>query len=629
MKNNNDLEFIKNKIENENIQPPEKLDANAVKGIIYPQTPKRISFTKTKPFISAVAAVFVLVIAVASAIITENIYSVRTDNPSASDDALPSFQSYNQLYKTVSKAQKKNHGFLFYNEVEEKAVGSAADGEVTGAASSSHSETNVQVDGVDEGDIIKNDGRYIYYCAAGTNEIKIYKPDGDKAEEISSISEYKAKRYEHYAYEQLAQNTIISDFYICGDRLVLNANSYSTEDYEEFTLTEIYDLSDIENPEKLNEFVQSGYYTTSRLIGTQLYIVSQHSTLYKNSKTPEDYAPKCGVSGEAEPLPIEDIKYIEDSENSTFVVVSGIDVQKSEKTASTKAVYGTSDDIYCNENNMYLTSYVDYEDMETEIVKVTLKRDEIRFANVALFEGSVNNQFSMDEFNGNLRVAVTCFDYSDGDNDTNRIYIFNDELDEIGRVSDFAKGESIKSVRFVKNTAYVITYKQIDPLFVIDLSDAKNPEILGEVEITGFSSQLIPVDENTVLGIGYSTKPSEASDLEATDGLKLALFDVSNAAEPKVLDFAEIDGVYSSAQTDHKAIAIDRENSRYAVDFYSSSNDTDSSGVISFEVTPTAISNVKIRSQSGDDSSFMNRCTFFGDYIYSFDYYGEVTAIKY
>ena len=96
-----------------------------------------------------------------------------------------------------------------------------------------------------------------------------------------------------------------------------------------------------------------------------------------------------------------------------------------------------------------------------------------------------------------------------------------------------------------------------------------------------------------------------------------------------MLDFAEIDGVYSSAQTDHKAIAIDRENSRYAVDFYSSNYETDSFGVISFEVASNAISNVKIHSQSGDDSSFMNRCTFFGDYIYSFDYYGEVTAIKY
>lgn len=655
MKNNKDLELLKNKIEQENIQPPKELDANGVKNIIYPEQPKRIKL-KSKRVVkqtAIIAACIIAFVAVGVFAVPKLYDGINVENGSDTviAEALPNFSSYGEIKKLVKQVSRNEYeksggllkGFGFGDEFADEEITMESNTISDGATqdSASYSETNVQVEGIDEADIIKNDGKYIYYVSAyAVNDIKIYKPEGDNARLVSTISDF--------AYDEDYGTESICDIFVNSGKLVVNTNSMS--DGESYTNSYIYDLADISSPKVLASFSQSGYYLSSRMIGEQLYVVSnKYYGYYFDGLKDEDYAPKCGENGELETMPIESLRYVNgcDSSDSGFLVISSIDIGSCERTTQTQAIFGMSADIYCNENNMYAASLIDYANEVSEIFKISLSREKISFDSYAKVEGSVNNQFSMDEYNGYFRIAVTKYDYSDitGEaNHKNLLYIFDEDMNEVGRIDGFAKGESIKSVRFMEDIAYVITYEDIDPLFVIDLSNPSAPEILGEVEITGFSSQLIPVDENTVLGIGYSTVPSGFEDMERTDGIKLVLFDVTDKSNPLVLDSVVFDNASSYAQNTHKAVAIDRKNERYAIDYtvledyYNYDEEFDEYtysplrhiGAITFEIeNGKIIVTNKFEDKSVNSYTFASRCTFLNDYVYLLDDNGDIYSFKY
>lgn len=635
---NNDFDFIKNKIDSENITAPDSLSPNEVKGMIYGNKPRVIKFYEKRSFKTAVTAAACLAV-FALALFGVTRFDDRVVKPESFSSVIPTFKSYSQLEKKI----KKNDGSSFlngYGDFFKSADGYTAaeesvpeGGAVTGGLGSGEtfSETNLQVEGVDEADIIKNDGRYIYYLDVN-GIIRIYKPDGESAELVSSIEDYKYDYYgeEDFNYEEYYENystrVSIRDMFVRGDRLVLIGDGYDDSAQENTAQVFIYDISDITAPNLINSFSQSGYSLTSRVIGNELYLVSNYYTYVNRLKKPEQYAPKCGTAGELESLPAQDIGYIENSSENSFIVVSGIDVKSGESTADTKAVFGASAQIYCNENNLYAVSYNSFENENCDLIKLSLSPESIAVTAHTSFEGSVNDQFSMDEYNGVFRLAVTKYDYENSDNNINTIYTYNERLESLGSVDGFAEGEDIKAVRFMGDTAYVITFEQVDPLFVIDLSDPENPEILGEVEITGFSSQLTPVGDGRLLGIGFATEDN--GEFVTTEGLKLVLFDVSDSAEPKVLDFIEFPDLTSEAQYNHKALAIDRKNGRYAVPFtaereyyYDSEYDywdyESANGALTFE-----IKNDKIEITNHKTGEYKNyyynqtRCTFLGDYYY-------------
>jgi uncharacterized secreted protein with C-terminal beta-propeller domain len=158
----------------------------------------------------------------------------------------------------------------------------------------------------------------------------------------------------------------------------------------------------------------------------------------------------------------------------------------------------------------------------------------------------------MDEYKGNFRIATTTGGWIS--KELNHLYVLNENLETIGKLEDLAEDEIIYSVRFLGDRAYMVTFKQIDPLFVIDVSNAKNPKVLGYLKITGYSSYLHPYDENTIIGIGM-----EADERGRTTGMKISVFDVSDVSNPIEKSKYEFEkGSYSSALYEHKAFLFDK-----------------------------------------------------------------------
>ena len=419
--------------------------------------------------------------------------------------------------------------------------------------------------------------------------------------------------------------------------------NYSDDDYiTTVTSTEIYDVSNPEAPELVNKLSQSGYYSSSRMLGDMLYIVSQEYLDETN------IIPYTEQNGSKEALPCSDICYTGEPSDASYVIISAINTQNGGKYSDTAAVFGGSSNIYCNEKNMYITSFerdASYGSLfgrggaesigmastgTTHIIKLSLNGSEIRVTASGSVDGYTNNQFSMDEYEGNLRIAVTSSDITNSETD-NSLYVLDENLNEIGKITDLAKGESIKAVRFSENIAYVITYEQTDPLFVIDLSNPASPTLLGSVEITGFSSMLIPLENGRILGVGYATSQSETG--EALNGIKLVLFDVSDPTAPSVLSTKVFEDADSDAQYTHKALVVNSEKGYYAIPFnrYNESLSRNDSGAMTFTVEndKIVVTNIFINPVDTDDYSYTARCTFAGDYVYSLTSSPEIFAHEY
>jgi uncharacterized secreted protein with C-terminal beta-propeller domain len=197
---------------------------------------------------------------------------------------------------------------------------------------------------------------------------------------------------------------------------------------------------------------------------------------------------------------------------------------------------------------------------KTGIVKIDLSSFELSASGEV--PGFPLNQFSLDEYNGNLRIAVTSGQnrfwwgfgsFSSGSGSTaNDVYILNSDLEKIGSALDLSKGwndERIYSVRFLGDKGYVVTYKETDPLTVLDLSNPLSPEIAGQLEIPGYSAYLHPLAANKILGIGKE-------DFK----VKLSLFDVSDASSPKEIAKYSLDEYWSEAVENHHAFLQDEKN---------------------------------------------------------------------
>jgi uncharacterized secreted protein with C-terminal beta-propeller domain len=225
-------------------------------------------------------------------------------------------------------------------------------------------------------------------------------------------------------------------------------------------------------------------------------------------------------------------------------------------------------------------------------------------------KGHLLNQFSMDESDGYLRVATT-----DGDwvNETNSVYVLNNTLNVVGSIENIAPNERIYSARFVQDTLYLVTFRQVDPLFVIDLSDPTNPLIIGEVKVTGFSTYLHPIDADHILGIGI-----EGSNV------KLSIFDVSDPTAPQEEFRYTLENYsYSVANWDHKAVLFDAAKEMLVIPCSQSSwtNDTYvyTSGAYVFKVSLTDGITLRGVIEHGD-YQWVERALYIGEYLYTISY---------
>jgi inhibitor of cysteine peptidase len=548
----------------------------------------------------------------------------------------------------------------FDGGIDESLLSSYAEPVVAGSSGDiEFSETNNQVKGVDEADIVKTDGDYIYY----TNNNLIYIVKANPADELESISEI-----------DLGDNSYPSELFVNGDKLIVIANEYTdrfARDSDEkqddekdldvvsskiassyvssilpypyysknYAVAKIYDISDKEDIELEEDIAIEGNYFDSRMIGDNVYLII-NKYMYNDIFPPVIYY----MDGVRE-IPVSSISYFDVPDNSyELSIILSIDLEDNDFDEKT-ILKGTSQNIFVSKDNIYLVNqnYVPYyyeekmmieafidsnnvpEDVVYDLKKImdydlreSTKISEMEFVLQKYFEsltieeqeelqselepiledvrqkiqkerektiinkfsidgldvefvaqgnvlGNVLNQFSMDEFDGYFRIATTTGNSWDEKNpQENHLYVLNDDLDIVGKLDDLAPNERIYSARFMGDKAYLVTFKNIDPLFVIDLSNPKNPEVLGELKIPGYSDYLHPYDETHLIGIGKDTESFkvEWGDGERVipSGVKLALFDVSDLSNPKVIDSVVIGdrGTQSDALYDHKAFLFDK-----------------------------------------------------------------------
>lgn len=614
-----DLDFIKKKFDNDGVTPPVNLDSDNIKNAIEESHNKRIKFTNSKAFktaVSLVACIAIVAVSLNLAFTQSNQKPPVTNNSVQSENAVfNTFSSAKEIKEYFKSIEKNNKSYNFFKDTI-KGAETAED-----TASLSYSKTNVQVENVDEADIIKNDGKYIYTASSNSeNKISIYKPDGKKVKLMSQIEYNNVDDDENEAF--------ISDIYIYNNSLIAQSYSYDENSWE-YTNIDIYSLADIKKPKKIYSFSQQGSYVSSRITNGKLLVISNRYISSDLCKSDEDYLPKTKINSTEKSLSPKDICIVNDSNSESFLIVSEIDLLSKENTAVSKAIAGAGTNIYCNENNLYIANSI-WDDQNqarrlkdisptlkfnTEIYKIDITSG-LKFTAKATVSGAVNNQFSMDEYAGNFRIATTATDKKS--NDINKLYVFDSDLKKLGEVEGFAKGESIQAVRFSGNTAYVITYENTDPLFVIDLSNSQKPEIKGSVKISGFSTNLIPISSNQLLGIGYADDNASPY----TDGIKFALFDVSNPEKPTVLDSKVIHNATSEAQDNHKAILVNGKSS-FVIPYEDVNSENGytfnlKAGAITFEVKDNRI-NISKKYATKILSGDIVRSTVFDNAVYTFN----------
>ncbi len=211
-------------------------------------------------------------------------------------------------------------------------------------------------------------------------------------------------------------------------------------------------------------------------------------------------------------------------------------------------------------------NWQDDEGTKTKIYKAKIDQEKIDFIAEGEVPGYVLNQFSMDEYNGYFRVATTVENYNwqtfvEEATSTNNVYVLDSSLNLVGSVEDLAPGEQIYSAMFMGNRAYIVTFRNVDPLFVIDLTDPTAPTVLGQLKVTGYSGYLHPYDENYIIGIGKETDYDSEDDFAWYQGVKISLFDVSDVSNPVEVAKYEIGdrGTTSPILSDHKALLFDQE----------------------------------------------------------------------
>ena len=500
-------------------------------------------------------------------------------------------KDYSQVYAAIKK-QYDNANATLRND----GVFYAADAQSTADAavkeeSSEYSGTNVQVEGVDEGDIVKTDGEYIYALSSG--DIVIYKADGENSRKIGSIA-------------ASGENRWVSEMYICNNVLVLVKNeggnificedraAADTEAETDKTIAEFYDVSDPSAPVLKGTVGQDGWLLTSRLYDGKLYLISTYTVWNEpDEDDPQTYVPSYYRNGKSSLADCDCISIAPGMNGASYVVASCYDVKSGEQTAQ-RSVLGAGTQLYMNESSLYLASsrYEETcsnerkEDMYTvkdhaveQFTDITrINASDLTVAATGTVKGLLESQFSMDEYEGNLRLVTTReperytvytdekrgFENwewpEDGEKSSNGLYILDGNLKQLAAVEGLAEDERVYSVRFDGDFVYFCTFRQVDPLFAVNVSDPNNPKILSQLKISGFSEYLHPWSDTRLFGLGNEADENSG----AAEGLKLVMFDISDKANVTAKHTLNLGDSYSEALYNHKAILISPEKNLIA-----------------------------------------------------------------
>ena len=474
--------------------------------------------------------------------------------------------------------------------------------EATG--SDDYSTTNVQVQGVDEADVVKTDGEFIYQV--NKNRIIVAKAYPYANMEIESVVNFKD------------ENFTPMEIYIDGERLVVIGSYYedviyNNTPYEGSSVKSIdatilpyfphkttvkaiiFDISDKSDIKNIRNIEVEGSYISSRKIDSTVYLIANKyvDTYYlQEEKIQLPCYKDTAVSDEYIDVDYIDIRYFPQFVQPQYLTIASFDIKNNE-SANIETYLGSGENIYASSENLYVavTNYqyileerpiirdsevdiliqepmpVEYkDDTTTNIYKFSLNEGNVTYLNSGEVPGTILNQFSMDEYNGYFRIATTTGNmWAMGENASkNNIYILDDTMNITGKVEGIAPQERIYSARFMGDRGYMVTFRQVDPFFVIDLKDPYNPKILGELKIPGYSDYLHPYDENHIIGFGMDTVEVHGGAL--MEGMKIALFDVTDVNNP-VQKFSETigsRGTNSELLRNHKALLFSKDKNLLA-----------------------------------------------------------------
>ena len=596
----------------------------------------------------------------------------NTTNESAGIETAANEQQIVELFNKMSKDNLRENNYFSFDGVfgsknSEAAAQNMAPGAVADSSTrqGSYGETNVQVKGIDEPDVMKNDGKYLYTVTNG---------------EVNIFSILPADNMKLASTIQFTNSTAKSEYpnalFVKGDLLVVfsNENTYtvyeptfpqdetktndgannatdiagplqggsspgsegsgsvepataaqapdeqskSSEpapdiyrgyyDSRSTSVCTIYDISDRSAPKEVKRISQDGSFISARLITNELYVLSSYSVnIYAETNLENICIPAVAVDGKSDKIAAADISITKNPEPS-YLVVCGIDLDNLGAVPDKKAVLGGGSEAYCTADSLFASRTVytggaqtrdwggdiaviaENYSYSTEIYRFAIGGGKVEFENAGKVNGQILNQFSMDEYNGYFRIATTSGDWQ---NSSSNVFVLNDKLEVVGKIQNIAPKERIFAVRFMGDTGYVVTFEQTDPLFVLNLSDPKAPQITGELKIPGFSTYLHPVTDTLLIGIGQN-----GNDKGTLPGIKLSLFDVSDPKVPKEIDKLIMEGNCSSeAMNNHRAfmtypekglfgIPVLKYNNYVYYDQKPATNDSLSDGVASSAVAP-------------------------------------------
>ena len=465
-----------------------------------------------------------------------------------------------------------------------------------------YSKTNTQVENVDEADIIKTDGKYVYSLTADKIVIT-------NVEDLANPQVVSTLAIEDSEY--IPEDLILYKDYLIAIGTKAKSSSlfyYATRNNAK-TGVFVYDMKDKKNLYAVKEFEIAGKYNTCRVANGKFSVIvnSVLTNRYTNAKE-EDLDLSYYENSSRKNIDLKNIQYIANGKvvrNTTDIMVTDLD--NIQKDVNVYKYLFDMENAYVSENAIYLTDYA-YESSsdsinpwsifgpkgifglrdiaeetydiaasestyKTSIYKLSMKDDKLEMVGKTTTEGKLLDQYSMDEKDGNLRVALNSS--KKGDNQGTRIEVYDQNLKLIGKSVAVEPDEKMYASRFIGDKAYLVTYKNMDPLFVVDLADPTNPKFLGKLNISGYSTYLHPYDENHLIGIGMETEttPVRNSSGRVTTsttritGMKIALFDISNFQNPKVVSTVKIgdSGTSSAALNNPKAMLFDLEHKLIAI----------------------------------------------------------------
>ena len=533
----------------ENIEIPERLRPSAVEE----QIMKRQKRERRKRYRYALAAAACLGILGIAYIQTNEGNTPRNKIISPivekvhKSDKLQMANSYEEIYQLV-----KGPGQRYGHEIalEEEAKGTPeASVENSKNTESSYSKTNTRTENVDEGDIVKTDGRYLYVVKEEGNGIGIVDTEGNKLEQITEITlEGEFCISEIYVENSylIILGTESEEIYPAGDAIYRTEYEYAVESVCD-TKSIVYDISDKRQPKEIGKCLQSGGYSTSRLNKGYLYVFSQYSVNNPEEERKEQYIPCVNE----ELLSLDKICMPDTESARNYTVITAIDIQNPSETTDSIGILSDQGLCYASAENIYLYETIWEEDggRTTEIRKFSYGEGKLTGVAKTRVNGYLNDSFSIDEYNGYLRLVTTV-------DRTNAVYVLDEKLEETGKIENLAKDERIYSARFMGDIGYFVTYRETEPLFSVDLSDPANPKIIGELKIPGFSEYLHPYGDGLLLGIGMEDDGNDEKDRR----VKLSMFDISDPSNVKEIDKIVLkDSYYSTAFEDYKSVLADAE----------------------------------------------------------------------